>query len=200
MNKLSKHNISNIKTKLGIHSIEDLTSPYFIKPVVGRGSRGAQKIKSRKLLELHLQMSERELDDWLIQECCEGVEYTVGALVNKKNQILSIGSRKIIQKRGVTISAVNVTDDRINQKIHEIVETFEPKGPFNVQLFITEDDEIKIFEINPRFSTTSIMSYEGGVNEVKLFMDNIDNSSSMDIRYPEEGIYLKRTWNNNFYK
>lgn len=200
MLELSKHNISDIKTALGNQSIDRLKPPYFIKPVVGRGSRGVLKIENKELLELYLEESDRGLDDWLVQEYCEGVEYTVGALVNKKNKILSIGSRKVIQKRGVTISAVTVTNDQINKKVNEIVETFEPKGPFNVQLFITKDDEIKIFEINPRFSTTSIMSYKGGINEVKLLMDNINNDNKIDIKYPEEGVYLKRTWNSNFYK
>lgn len=200
MEKLLEHNISKIKTRLGSHSIDGLSAPYFIKPVVGRGSRGAQEIKSKQLLDLYLELSERELDDWLIQECCKGVEYTVGVLVNRKNKVLSIGSRKIIKKRGVTISAVNVTNDNINRKVHEIVDTFEPRGPFNIQLFVTPDNKIKIFEINPRFSTTSIMSYEGGINEVKLYMDNIDNSSPFDVQYPKEGIFLKRTWNNNFYE
>lgn len=199
MNKLWDQNISKIKTRLGSQSVYELSPAYFIKPVVGRGSRGAKKITNKRLLDLYLELSDRELDEWLIQECCDGVEYTVGALVNKKNKVLSIGSRRIINKRGVTISAVNETNDKINKVVHEIVDTFEPRGPFNVQLFITNENEIKVFEINPRFSTTSIMSYEGGINEVKLYMDNY-NSSSFDVQYPNEGIFLKRTWNNNFYE
>lgn len=200
MKVFKKLGISDINTITGNESINLLNPPYFIKPVIGRGSRGTQLLETEEQLQYYLKFKKEKLDELLIQECCKGTEYTVGAVVNKKNEILSIGTRRIIVKRGITISAVTENNEQINEKIIEIVHKLEPCGPFNVQLFIDHEGQIKIFEINPRFSTTSIMSYEAGVNEIQLLIENLDVSNFGDIILPDAGVFLKRTWFNHFYK
>ena len=76
----------------------------------------------------------------------------------------------------------------------------KPCGPYNVQLFLDKNDEVKIFEINPRFSTTSIMSYEGGVNEIDLFLTYYNSSYKQEIVRPKANLFLRRSWKNNFYE
>ena len=68
-----------------------------------------------------------------------------------------------------------------------------------MQLFIDNNNRIKIFEINPRFSTTSIMSYEGGVNEIDLFDTMYGKTNNSNFMRPRAGITLRRSWKNNFY-
>ena len=57
----------------------------------------------------------------------------------------------------------------------------------------------KIFEINPRFSTTTIMSYEGGVDEISLFINQLGISQINSIIQPKSGIVLLRRWESVFY-
>ena len=72
-------------------------------------------------------------------------------------------------------------------------------GPFNMQLFLTKGNIPIVFEINPRFSTTSILSMEAGIDEIDLLINNYD-SKDVKLNHAKEGVYLYRTWKNNFYK
>ena len=82
----------------------------------------------------------------------------------------------------------------------KIIDKLKPSGPINIQLFLTSDNTLKVFEINPRFSTTSIMSYEGGVNEIEFFIEMYDKTTDKAFVRPKTGVNLRRTWKNNFYE
>ena len=56
-----------------------------------------------------------------------------------------------------------------------------------------------MFEINPRFSTTLVLSIEAGIDEVDLLVNNYSIQNPKQY-YAKEGVYLYRNWNNNFYK
>lgn len=198
MIELSKLNISTINSHKGNNFKWDGTS-IFVKPITGRGSRGIRKINSKLELDAYYLLEKYEPENILIQELIEGTEYTVGVTVNDLNQLLSISIKKIIKKKGITQVAVLTENDKIYNIIIELVENLKPCGPINVQLFLTNDDEVKIFEINPRFSTTTIMSYEGGVDEISLFINQLGKVQTNSIIQPKSGIVLHRRWESVFY-
>ena len=199
MKKLSDLNISAIKTILGNELNNDEDYPVFVKPKYGRGSRGIRIINSLKEFKAYLLLERYKADEVIVQEYIKGTEYTVGVLTNNKNQILSISSKRVISKKGITIHAVTEDNDLIENVVLKINENLKPCGPYNVQLFIDHDDNIYIFEINPRFSTTSIMSYEGGIPEIELFEKMYGKINISNYLRPKSGIFLRRSWKNNFY-
>ena len=199
MHKLSELNISVIETKLGSELTANEKFPVFVKPTYGRGSRGIRVINSLKEFEAYVILEKYNADEVIVQDNIQGTEYTVGVLSNNLNQILSISSKKVISKKGITIQAVTENNDLIEDVVLKINEKLKPCGPYNVQLFIDNNNRIKIFEINPRFSTTSIMSYEGGVNEIDLFDIMYGKTNNSNFVRPKAGIILRRSWKNNFY-
>ena len=198
MNKLNELNISKTKSYLSSSFNWEINPPIFLKPNMGRGSRGIKKIYSKFQYQVYKEENKNE-GDILIQPIIKGIEYTVGVVANSKNQILSISPKKIFKKDKVTINAVTENNPIIIDQAKKLVKFLSPRGPFNIQLFITPEKQPIIFEINPRFSTTLILSIEAGVNEVDLLINNYSDQTPKP-KNAIEGIYLYRNWKNNFYK
>lgn len=199
MQALKEANISEVTSYTGDHYNSELGFPIFIKPISGRGSRGIMKIDNKDQLTAYYKLEGYTPSEILIQPLLTGIEYTVGALTNNRNHLLSISSKRIIKKKGITQIAITENNHKIDRIIEKIVEEFVPCGPFNVQLILTPDGEIKIFEINPRFSTTTIMEVEGGIDPVRAYLEYFDKDYRDSFKSPVENIYLHRRWENIFY-
>jgi carbamoyl-phosphate synthase large subunit len=200
MHKLADADISRIETCKGGEIGETTPFPLFLKPIYGRGSRGIRNVNTKEEFDAYVTLEKYALDEILVQESILGQEYTVGVLVNSENDIISISSKKVISKKGITIQAMTEDNAQIEAVIHKINEYLTPCGPYNVQLFLTVEGEIQVFEINPRFSTTTIMSYAGGVNEIALYLEYYGKNFSGSIMKPKTGINLMRAWSNHFYE
>ncbi|HET6225877.1 MAG TPA: ATP-grasp domain-containing protein [Bacteroidia bacterium] len=200
MKELKKHNISSIDTWTGDNFTWQNGREYFVKPIFGRGSRGIRKINSLKELEAYYLLEKYKPEDIMIQECIKGQEYTVGALINKNDDVIYISCRKILLKKGITIKAVTETNEQIEKAVMSVNKHLQPKGPINIQLYLTADNEIKIFEINPRFSTTTIMSYEDGIDEIGLWLEYENKKFDREIIRPSQHLVLQRRWENVFYE
>ncbi|GJM33458.1 MAG: carbamoyl phosphate synthase [Saprospiraceae bacterium] len=200
MNKLRDASISNVESYTGANFNWEIKAPIFIKPITGRGSRGIRKIKSPKELNAYYELEPYQPEEIIIQPFLEGTEYTVGVLVNNVNKAIAISSKRIISKKGITIMAVTENNKAIDEVVLKIVDKLKPGGPFNVQLILTPDSEVKIFEINPRFSTTSIMEFEGGLDLFSLYIGNLNQDYQGDIQRPKSGLVLHRRWENCFYE
>lgn len=200
MKELDKHGISSIATWTGDRFEWKNGTTYFVKPISGRGSRGIRKISSEEELKAYYILEKYAPKDVLIQECIEGQEYTVGALINQTDDIIYLSSRKILKKKGITIKAVTENNEKIEAVVKKVNEYLQPKGPVNIQLYITDDNAVKIFEINPRFSTTTIMSYEDGKDEIGLWLKHYNKKYEGEIIRPKEHLVLHRRWENVFYE
>jgi len=200
MKELMKLNISSIQSETGSNIEAFKSYPIFVKPMYGRGSRGIKKINSTDHFASYLLLEDYDAEEVLVQELVEGQEYTVGVLTNQNNEILCLSSRKVITKKGITINAVNENNEFIEACVQKINSSLNPCGPYNVQLFIDRDNNVRVFEINPRFSTTTIMSYEGGLDLISIFLDQRLKRKNSNYLRPREGVYLRRNWRNNFYE
>ena len=69
-------------------------------------------------------------------------------------------------------------------------------GSFNVQLK-EYNGKIFVFEINPRFSTTLVLSIESGINEIDLNILFYNKKNVEYIRNFKETILVRR-WENIF--
>lgn len=198
MRSLEEQGISVIKSFRGSCFNGEIPFPVFAKPIIGRGSRSIKVINTQAQLEAYFVL-ETPAQNTLIQEYIEGEEYTVGVLLNDCNDLLSISTKKVLKKKGVTLLAVSETNSRIEEVVHKINNKLKPSGPYNVQLFLI-NDEIKIFEINPRFSTTTIMSYAGGVDEISMFVENHHKKHDKPFIRPLDNIILHRRWESILYE
>lgn len=199
MQKLDSENISSIHSYMGNNYSGELSYPIFIKPVSGRGSRGIRKIDNDDQLEAYYKLENYFPEEILIQPLVTGIEYTIGVVTNNLNDILTISSKRIIKKKGITQIAVTENNTLIDEAVKRIVQVMNPCGPFNVQLILTPEAELKIFEINPRFSTTSILEIEGGVDPIRAYIDHYNMRIEGEVNRPKENLYLHRRWENVFY-
>jgi carbamoyl-phosphate synthase large subunit len=200
MKALSEAGISQIGTWTGDRFSWKGGMEYFVKPISGRGSRGIRKIITERELEAYYLLEKYAPEETLIQECISGQEYTVGALINRLDDIIYISCRRILAKKGITIKAITEKNSLIEEAVRKVNASLKPEGPVNIQLYLTKENQIRIFEINPRFSTTTIMSYEDGIDEIGLWLEHSDKKYQGGLIRPSEGLVLHRRWENVFYE
>ncbi len=198
MKKLEKEKISSIKTIMADQYRNDIGYPLFLKPNIGRGSRGIKKIYNQEEFEAYFILERYDKKQILVQPFIEGDEYTVSVTVNNLNQLISIVPKLVFTKDGITKHAKSLKHEKIESICKKIVHVLKPCGSFNVQLKLHED-EVFIFEINPRYSTTLVLSIESGVNEIDLNILNYDNPNIKYISTFKE-VSLLRRWENVFYE
>lgn len=197
MHALSMYKISIIETVTANNFKNEIKYPIFLKPNVGRGSRGIKKINTNEEFEAYFILEDYQKEEVLVQPFIDGEEYTVSVTVNNLNKTIAIVPKLVFVKEGITKHARSIKHKGIESVCKKIVELFKPCGSFNVQLKIM-CDIIYIFEINPRYSTTLVLSIESGINEIDL---NIINYDIDDVKYIEDfkEISLIRRWENYFY-
>ena len=193
MKKLNEKGISTINSWIG-NDMPEWNFPIFVKPISGRGSRGIKKIVNKEQLNAYYLLEDYSPNEILIQEFISGTEYTIGATVNNLNNLISVSIKRVIRKIAVTEK-----NEFITNLVKQVVKELKPCGPINIQLFLTADNKVKIFEINPRFSTTTIMSYADDIDEIELFLENYNNQYIKEPVQPSSGITLHRRWENVFY-
>ncbi len=201
MSELETHGVSTLKTFLASDLPADLKFPVFIKPRTGRGSRGVSRLDCLEQLGAFLLLNPTyKPEELIVQPFIDGQEYTVGVLTNNLNDLICVCAKKVYSKKGITIAAVTENNDTITALCRDIVRKMVPKGPLNIQLFIRPDNRIQIFEINPRFSTTTILSMEAGVHKIPLSIDFFNRSFKGDPVFPKPGVHLYRRWDTVFYE
>ena len=137
--------------------------PVIAKPRSGQGSKGLQKIFN------DLEFSQtNEGFVWQAYLVPDDEEYTCAVYVSK-----SLDSRILILKRvligGYTGKAVVVKDKKIKDYVKEIISAFNVAGAYNIQLRLTADGP-KIFEINPRISSTVVFRDKLGFEDFKWWV------------------------------
>lgn len=171
MSALRKEGFGCPETQL-LSNVQDqhLAFPKILKPRIGRGSRGIFIANNSEEFRLYSSKIANK-SKYLCQELVSGTEYTVSVVVSKKGELLSVVPKEIIIKKGITQVGVVRKSDSITDLCFKLVEKFNPKGPFNVQLML-DANQPKIFEINPRFSTTVALTIESGIDEVEMLIQD----------------------------
>jgi carbamoyl-phosphate synthase large subunit len=190
--------ISHVPSVMASEYCGEPSYPLFLKPNCGRGSRGAHRVTSPLQYEAYFALYPYERSEVLVQSCLEGTEYTVSVTVNSRNQVAAIVPKRVLSKKGVTQQAITEKNSLIDAVCSKIVRLMKPHGPFNVQLMLTQDG-IQIFEINPRLSTTAILTCEAGANEFELCIENYDRENLARVDFTE-GVCIWRRWESLFYR
>jgi carbamoyl-phosphate synthase large subunit len=187
MISLDQKNISHVAP---FSSIGAMKYPAIAKPISSRGSRGVHVLQNREQLQGYLHLYGKTFDEILVQPFVAGDEYTVSVIVNNRNELIGIVPKKVLLKRGITKAAVTAHSPAIERVCKQIVKQYYPCGPCNVQLKLWKG-AVYVFEINPRLSTTSVLTDKAFGNEVELFARFYD---APVVRPPrmKSGVYLFR--------
>lgn len=167
--------------------------PVILKPRFGRGSRGIHIISQPKELELYRDLKKLKKENYICQSFMIGQEYTVQILNCKKSRNQIIIPLKVFLKKGVTLSAEIDLDDDIINLCKKIANFYNEDHVYNIQLIKSKDEnEIKIFEINPRFSTTTCMLPAIGIDPFTIDLSNYSQSNLKKF----QGLRLNRVLTN----
>jgi carbamoyl-phosphate synthase large subunit len=153
----------------GIHAVtdDDIKFPAIIKPRVGRGSRDVRVVRTLHEFIKVVAESTYSSSALIIQPYIVGTEYTVSVVVWRDGEVQAIVPKEIIYKHGITYSAVTRSNEQIDEVCRNIQSSMHADGPFNVQLILEkESGHPYVFEINPRYSTTTTLTTEAGVDEI----------------------------------
>ena len=172
-------NLPYPKTYLASDSKADLDYPFIIKPRVGRGSRNVMEINKAIQVEAYKTLTCLAYDNILLQEKIKGKEYTVSVVVNKVGDVLAVVPKEVINKRGITITAITRENSEICSLCVDIQRKLKPNGPFNVQLIQRDDGVPVVFEINPRYSTTISLTMDAGVNDIEMLTENLKSPNGL---------------------
>jgi carbamoyl-phosphate synthase large subunit len=167
MEALRSAGISVPLTRLGGQAA-DITYPAIIKPRVGRGSRGLAYLESAADLSAYLKHAPAKADDFVVQQRLPGREYTVSGVVALGGPLLAVVPKEVLVKRGVTQIGVTRSVPAIDRVCTLVQERLRADGPFNAQLMLGPDGVPSIFELNPRYSTTTALTIAAGLNEVDV--------------------------------
>jgi len=188
MHSLHEHGISSL---LPFEDREDIHYPVIVKPIYGRGSREVHRVETADQIDGYQKLYKKKPSDILIQPYIEGTEYTVSVIVNNHNRIIGIVPKRIIEKRGITRAAITEKNVSIEDTCTRIVEQFHPQGPFNAQL-VMKENVCFIFEINPRLSTTAVLTERSFGNEIELYIEHNDQKELSNLPTMKENILMLR--------
>ncbi len=144
--------------------------PLIIKPRIGARSVGVHKVNDKATLNRLLLETKENL---VIQECVgsSNDEYTASALVFDGKCDVSIVMQREL-KDGNTYRVYIEEYNELNDKISELGEALKPYGSVNFQ-FRLDGTQVKVFEINSRFSGTTPLRAHAGFNEVELCLRRV---------------------------
>lgn len=144
--------------------------PLIVKPRHGSGSRGLHAVPDEDTLRAALRL----VPDAVVQEYLrpDDQEYSVGVYRSPRRGVVGTIVFRRTLAAGLTYKAEVVRDPEIEAVSRRAVDAFELFGPINVQLRNTADGP-RIFEINPRFSSSAVMRAGFGFNEAELCLRDL---------------------------
>jgi len=201
-NFLKKNNFINPNSCLPVNLkffLQQNKFPLIVKPRVSSTSRNVYLVRNKKELKIALKKCPRPIvQEYLFKK---KKEYTCGVIFDpNKNICLSLIVLNRDIKNGNTIRATYKKDKKlklIEKLIIDVTKKLLPFGPLNFQLCLTKKGPV-IFEINPRFSGTTPLRNIFGVNEIKIFLNSLENKKNNKIKIKQGTIY--RYYSNYFVK
>lgn len=134
--------------------------PLFIKPLDGSSSINAFKVRNEKELFSYLEL----IDNPMVQEFMEGVEYTIDAFLDFDSTLITLVPRIRIATRSGEIAKGKIVRDReIAEDVGRLLKELKPIGHITVQCMKTKRG-VEYIEINPRFGGGAPMSIMAGAD------------------------------------
>jgi carbamoyl-phosphate synthase large subunit len=152
--------------------------PCIFKSRYGAGSRNVFVVENIKDAEYLSQ----KYSDAIFQEMLEPAnqEITCAVYRNRNSDVASLLMLRRLEG-GITGWAKVIEDDATSQMCAKIAQDLDLYGSMNVQLRLT-DLGPRVFEINPRFSSTALMRHRVGFCDVLWSLDELEG---VRIRFPK---------------
>lgn len=174
-----------------LEDASDADLPLLIKPRNGAGGKGQETIRTpARLLVAKAEMPSGTMAQELLEG--EDQEFTC-ALFAHRGEIRSLALRRWLVG-GRTDKAIVEEVPAITTLLHGIAEASGVDGCINIQLRMTPEGP-KVFEINPRLSSTVMMRHRLGFRDLVWWVESkLSLPLSPDVQ-PKAGLTVFRTFN-----
>lgn len=164
-----------------------LEFPCIIKNRFGSGSRGCATIYSKQELAFFAQRLEKPLLQELLLP--EDREVTCAVYRNREGKVASLQMlRRLLG--GFTSWAKVIFDSQVKEMCEKIATGLGLQGSMNIQLRITEKGP-RVFEINPRFSSTVLMRHRFGFTDVLWALAEAEGKTIVYPKISKNGILAR---------
>jgi carbamoylphosphate synthase large subunit len=154
----------------GLGSAEGIPGPWIVKPRFGRGSRDVVACTTRAQLASAL----RQVPDPIVQTQLAGREFTCDALVDRSGAVVAAAPRWRTETRGgISTKGTTFEDAAVTDLVTMALKGVGLIGPANVQGFVSEDGQVTVHEINPRFSGGLPLTLAAGCDLVEEHLRDI---------------------------
>jgi carbamoyl-phosphate synthase large subunit len=168
--------------------------PRFVKPRLGAGSRGAEKITRREDLDALPQDG-----SILVQEYLPGEEYSVDVYVRGDGRVIAAVPRERMKTdSGIAVTARTVDVPEVIEFARRVAEAIGVRYVANVQFKRAADGIFKLLEVNPRFPGTLPLTTAAGVDMPKLLVDDVAGKKLPDGPLPFKEIMVVRYWTEHY--
>ena len=156
---------------------------YFLKPRVGRGSKGTRPINKAELEALS---NANCLPNTIIMEYLPGLEWTVDAYYDTDGKEVFMTPRERLGfAGGISAKGRTVKNESVLKVAHDILSLFSFKGPVFIQLKEAADGSIKLVEINPRLSGGVTITAAAGANPMQVMISLYRDKLVPKVRWRE---------------
>jgi carbamoyl-phosphate synthase large subunit len=168
--------------------------PRFVKPRLGAGSRGAEKITRREDLD-----ALPKDGSILVQEYLPGEEYSVDVYVRGDGRVIAAVPRERMKTdSGIAVTARTVDVPEVIESALRVAQEIGVRYVANVQFKRAADGVFKLLEVNPRFPGTLPLTTAAGVDMPKLLVDDIAGRKLPDGPLPFKEIMVVRYWTERY--
>jgi carbamoyl-phosphate synthase large subunit len=109
----------------------------------------------------------------IVQQFVQGSEVNVCGIGDGKGTLLgAVPMRKLyITDKGKAWAGVTIDDQKLLDVTKKLVKATKWKGPFELEIMKTEDDEYFLIEINPRFPAWCYLTVGAGQNQIESLVN-----------------------------
>jgi carbamoyl-phosphate synthase large subunit len=157
-----------------------LNWPSFLKPWDGYAGRGNAVVNNRRELSFFA----KRIPNAICQQFIEGTEYTCDVYIDFDLKVRCVVPRKRIEVRTGEVSKAQVVKNtQIMSEAASLAEKLGAgPGVITLQLFLTDNGDIKFVEINPRFGGGAPLSIKAGANFPKWILQEL-SGKKQNIRF-----------------
>ncbi len=168
------------------------TSRIFMKPRVGRGSRGVQAFQNYSEIPNELVNKQNVFCEYL-----PGTEYTVDCLFDMDGRPIVIVPRKRLEIfQGKSAVGETQRNPVLEDNVKKLSALFKFIGHVNIQFKPDNDGTFKLVEINPRFSGGLPITAEAGANTPELLYQLLSGENVCPPVW-KEGVFENTLLNRN---
>ncbi len=144
--------------------------PVVAKPRAGWGSRGVEIVRTPERLAA---VRAEATGDWIAQELLDDPQAEYTCAIARDGAVTNTITMRRTMQGGLTKQATIVEDPAIDRMLRSIADSLPDRAFINVQLRVFRG-EPRIFEINPRFSSTVMMRHLAGFEDVLWILNALD--------------------------